>query len=91
MLKELTGRVKRPNWMSPSERNGLFESDAVPVSQAIMVCVSCGCRWRQCELNQVCHRSCCCPTCGSKGKRDSMVEHMWVPGGTLVIWAELKT
>ena len=89
MLSELTGALKKPKWCD-IESILAGNEDAISVSQANMVCATCGYKWRQCEVAKgYAGITSECPKCGGKCERGSMVEHAWAPAHTLIVWSEL--
>ena len=91
MLRELTGRIRKPDWLETSVAIGLTPG-AISISQADMKCRDCGHIWRQCEVAQGFAAIISeCPVCGGKCSCGSMVEHTWAPADTLIVWSELPS
>lgn len=92
MLREMTGKFKKPHWLSSEEYAKIGMSDsAIPISQAVMICEDCQHQWRQCEVSMgYSGISSECPMCGGKAKRGSFTEHTWAPANTLIVWSEIS-
>jgi len=91
LLSQMTGRIKRPRWLSSEEYAKIgLSGGAVSISQAVMVCKDCEYQWRQCEVNTGYGSiSSECPRCGGKCAPGSEIIHTWAPVDTLIVWSEL--